>query len=209
MRPPKIDLTGRRFGRVIVLGLSSTRRGHHVDWICRCDCGTEWPVTGPNLRTGDTKSCGCLKIDVATARLTKHGGASARGAHPLYDTWLNMNSRCHNPSNPAYSRYGGRGIAICSRWSDFANFAEDMGSPPAPGMSVDRIDNNGDYSPENCRWADDVEQGNNKRNNRIVDTPRGSMTAAEAARSFGISYAKLRTRLHRGQPVAELFSPRA
>ena len=200
MTLPKIDLTGRRFGRVVVLGLSSTRRGQHIDWNCRCDCGTEWPVTGPNLRSGNTKSCGCYKPDATRVAKTKHGMSPLRGQkHPIYVSWRNMRARCEKVTNRAYKDYGGRGIAVCDRWRNFSNFFADMGEAWRPGLQIERRNNDGGYERDNCYWAPPIVQANNKRNNRWIETPRGKMTVAQASREFSVDYNHLQYLAQRGR----------
>jgi hypothetical protein len=167
-RPP-IDLIGRKFGRWTVLAIhpKRVRYGRHgqavsVLWRCRCDCGTERLVFGCNLRHGLSKSCGCLKREKTRQRNTKHGHACKGKVSRAYTRWLSMLQRCFDPNHAGYRYYGARGITVCHRWFKFENFYADMGDPP-PGLSIDRIDVNGNYEPGNCRWATASEQVRNQR----------------------------------------------
>ena len=160
-----IDLTGHQYGRLTVIRRAG-HRGKKVIWLCSCKCGGEARPTSANLRNGTTKSCGCLQIETAAAaarkRSTVHGHNPTGKASPTYNSWHSMRARCTRASHKSYPNYGGRGITVCDRWREFANFLSDMGERP-DGMTLDRIDNDGNYEPLNCRWATASQQQQNKR----------------------------------------------
>lgn len=139
------DMTGRRFGRLVVLERRGSNRRGQADWLCRCDCSVTKVVNGRSLVCGDTKSCGCFQRDLVIARNTKHG----RCLTLTYRAWKAMRQRCNNPKHPKYARYGGRGIKV--RFSDFEAFRAYMGEC-LPGYDLHRLDNDGDYEPGNCVW---------------------------------------------------------
>lgn len=167
------DLTGRVFGRLTALAFTGKSGGkdRKSTWLCRCECGVEKSYDRTVLIAGTTQSCGCLQRELVAKRMTKHGYAN----HPLYRTWSSMLDRCTNPKNPQYSNYGGRGISVCEEWSDptkgIENFIKDMGDKPSEDHSIDRIDVDGNYEPQNCRWATTREQMLNTRKSLLKNSP--------------------------------------
>jgi hypothetical protein len=158
--PPLSIMAGNRFGSWTAIRYRGAER-----FLCRCDCGTERAVRNNHLRSGKSRSCGCLKSQHISDSKTIHGHTRKHINHPLYGTWTTMHQRCTNPNARGYERYGGRGITVCERWrgpDGFPNFLADMGERPA-GLSLDRRDNDGNYEPSNCRWATASEQQRNTR----------------------------------------------
>lgn len=155
-RPPRTDLLGRRFGRLIALEYIIGKR-----WRCRCDCGNELTVMTCHLRRGDTNSCGCLQKELLSKRRKTHGHSHGTAE---YAAWHHMKQRCEDVNHPAYKNYGARGITVCERWrKDFTAFLADMGLKPHPRLTLERVNNEKGYSPENCTWATYYQQIHNRR----------------------------------------------
>ena len=165
--PKKIDLSGKKFGRLFVIRELSRPKGvinTRARWECLCDCGEIVSIDSGNIRNGITSSCGCLRRELTTINHSKHGHAT-KGISPEYWSWKAMIQRCTNPNNISYKDYGGRGIIVCDKWIEsFKSFIEDMGLKPEPSFTIERVDVNGNYKPDNCIWIPKGDQNKNKRN---------------------------------------------
>lgn len=187
-----IDLSGQRFGRLTVLGRAGSNKYNYATWLCICDCGKKTIVAGKSLRTGNTKSCGCLVVDDARAKNEKYIKTHGKTNTRLFRVWSSMKTRCDNPNATSYSDYGGRGITVCDEWEkDFESFykwAMEQGYDPTAKRgehTIDRIDSNKGYSPENCRLANSVQQANNRRSTRFITVDGDKRSLSEWARYYG------------------------
>lgn len=154
----RLELTGKKFNNLTVIGFNSVIK-EKTHWDCICDCGNKTVVGGYDLKSGNTKSCGCIQAK----NRVKHGNSPRKRATPEYKSYYAMIQRCTNENAKGFENYGGRGIRVCDRWMDFNVFLKDMGKKPSPEHSIERIEVNGNYEPSNCRWATPVEQSHNTR----------------------------------------------
>jgi len=196
----RIDRTGERFGRLTITGFIGVGKNWVGIWECKCDCGNIVNVRYNSLYSGYTRSCGCLKLEMLVARSTKHGLSGGHGNYTrLYQTWLHMRCRCLSPKSQDYKYYGERGVKICKEWEDYKAFHDwAYKNGYNDNLTLDRVDNNGDYSPENCRWATRKEQAMNQRTNRKLSLHGETKTVSEWSDITGLSSACIRNRIYRG-----------
>lgn len=204
----RLDLTGKTFGRLTVTGYAYFDKYHY--WHCVCECGRELDVIGFSLTSGNTRSCGCLKREVTIEK--RHASRKYQGAYDssghsrIYTTWLAMIHRCSDPHVESYPRYGGRGIGVCDEWLNFQTFHDwAVSNGYSDELSIDRIGPDGDYCPENCRWADSETQNNNRRDNVFLEYDGRRMTIAQWSRELGVSKEMLYKRHQRGWSDADIL----
>lgn len=214
----KSDLTGQRFTRLVVVeqrgfvlqgrANGSSRQSRRKLWLCRCDCGNEVVLTTNALTRGNSKSCGCLKIDTAGDARRTHG-QSGKNDTAEYRAWCLMKGRCNSPEGDDYHRYGALGIKVCERWlNSFENFFADVGPRPSPKYSLDRISCDGDYEPGNVRWATSKTQNRNKSSSRFLTFQGETLTLAEWSERTGVPYKRIQQRLLRGLPMDRVLDQR-
>lgn len=188
----KIDLTGKKFGMLTAISIDH-KKGSRVYWNCICDCGGKRIVSNDHLRKLENTDCGCTRRHKANWK--KHGMCNSR----LYGIWSLMKERCFNPKRKEYKNYGGRGITVCQEWLDSKSFIEwALNNGYSNELTLDRINNNGDYCPDNCRWISKAEQMNNRRNNHIIVFNNQAKTLTQWAKEYGFTYAQLYKRLKLG-----------
>lgn len=194
-------MIGRRFERLVVLSAGPRMYARrHRSWIVRCDCGAERAVAEKSLLEGRTRSCGCLQAELKRARMALP--KADRHLTPEYRAWRNMRYRCNSPGCRFFHNYGGRGIRVCERWDSYEAFLEDMGTRPSSRHTLERIDNNGNYEPKNCRWATYFDQSRNRRTNRIVSHRGHVGTLTDVSRAMGLPLKIVSVRLFNGWDLA-------
>jgi hypothetical protein len=204
-----LDLRGHRFGKLIVDSFAGRNAKNLIIWNCVCDCGGKTLATSASLRSkverSAKRSCGCLAVEVTRNRSITHG----KHGSPEYQSWRSMIGRCENPNATGYKNYGGRGITICDSWrKSFERFFQDMGERPSMECQIDRIDNDGNYEPSNCRWATVKQQANNRRKktlNLVIEFKGESKTLPEWAELLGVKVGTLYARRWRGLPVDQVL----
>ncbi len=188
-------MIGQTFGRLLVLQRTNDEaKGGHITYLCRCSCGVEKKVLSYRLRNGNTRSCGCFRADFHSKRRKTHGLSK----HRLFAVWQSMMARCYNVLSHAFSDYGGRGIKVCDRWHDVRYFVSDNEHLALPNLTMDRRDNDGDYSPGNVRWVSRYEQSLNRRSNVFLTHNGKTQTLFEWAREIGIPPRTLWARIRSG-----------
>ena len=209
--PVFLELTGKRFGRLTVMGVSEKRisgKRERYYWDCKCDCGKHRNVRTDCLTQGLVKSCGCMKKEQDKINLVKNHRHKLSGTR-IYQEWVGMKQRCTNPNNNRYSDYGGRGIKVCDDWlkepDKFFEWALNNGYND--NLTLDRIDVNGNYEPSNCRWVDIKTQCRNRRSNIYVYYNGEKITLIELSEKTGISYSALSSRYHKGDRNERLTRP--
>lgn len=192
--PPLINLTGKKFGRLIVIERTGTADGGCALWLCLCNCKYKNKITvrSSSLISGNTKSCGCFKKD----KMTKHGHCKDRKQSRIYNIWRSMIQRCSDPNHMYYCNYGGRGIEVCKCWKKFEKFLKDMGGPPTNKHSIGRINNDKNYYKSNCQWETEEQQNQNKRNNLFLIYKGKKQLIIKWAKKYRIHYDTLWKRLY-------------
>lgn len=192
-----IDIQGKKFNRLFVVSLVKKENTKISYWECLCDCGKSIIVQSCHIRGGHTKSCGCLQKETVSEINKSHGISDSE----IYSVWQNMKNRCNNENYHRFDRYGGRGIKVCKRWEEsFLEFHTDMGERPE-GFTIERMDNDGDYEPGNCKWADNKEQCRNRSSNRIITFNGKTMCVADWAEEKRMNLSTIHSRIRMGWSI--------
>lgn len=201
--PKKIELIGKRFGRLMVIDEYDRPYSGAYRYLCKCDCGNEVVVWGCSLRAGHSRSCGCYKRDTTIARNTKY----KKEDKILYSTWKGMRQRCNDKNHIRYNRYGGRGIQVCNEWNDYMKFYYwSIENGYEKGKQLDRINNDADYTPNNCRWVTAFENNNNKNNVKRFEIEGVVHTLSEWCQIYNIKKSTVRARLRRGWDIEKALT---
>lgn len=193
-----IDLTGQRFGRLSVVCKCGSDKYGAALWQCKCECGKTVTKRGSALRAGHAKSCGCLHDELSSLRMAEQNRTHAMSNTRLYEIWSDLKRRCSNPNHRAFDRYGGRGIKFCAEWAEFLPFyVWSVANGYSETLTIERVDNDGDYCPENCRWATRKDQANNKSITVFYELDGVKYTLPQLCEKCGISYGTLYTRINK------------
>lgn len=196
------DITGKKFGRLLVLKkVNKTDKQYHLFWLCKCDCGKSKVIRGDSLKNGAIRSCGCFHNEIAVINQRKSHLTHGKTGTKVYITWKQIQVRCNKKTDKNYKRYGGRGIKC--KWKSFEEFYRDMGDPPNKFSSIDRIDNNGNYCKENCRWATKKEQANNRRSCKLFTFNNKTQNLKQWSEEYKINYKVLWYRIKVGWKFEE------
>lgn len=203
------NMVGAKCGRLLVLERAADTPQKQAQWLCRCDCGNTSVVRGSSLRSGRTQSCGCIKIEQTIRQFTTHGCAKKNNRHPLYGVWGSMKRRCYSPKSQYYPIYGGRGITVCDEWiNDFSAFFKwALEHGYKKGLQLDRIDNDGNYEPDNCRFATSKTNNLNRRSNHLLEINGETKTIQEWAEESGIARYTIFNRWKSGKRGDDLIGP--
>lgn len=202
----EVNIAGIKFNRLTALRKEFVNNKYTGNWICNCECGKQVSVSKRNIVSGITKSCGCYKIQEFKKRVTKHG-LICGGKSPEYHTWISIKRRCYNKNTGDYPMYGGRGIVVCDRWiNSFSNFLQDMGVRPGPRYSIDRINNDLGYGPENCKWVTNATQSRNRSSNVLLTMSGLTMCVKDWSIKLNIPDQLLYKRKNKGWTDIEILT---
>ena len=210
------DISGLRFGRLNVIERAGRDKHNNALWICKCDCGNKTIVPGSRLRSGHTKSCGCIQKEAASKSISRFNNSENRVTNghlihgetktPLYNAWCRMRRRCNDEKYDHYDRYGGRGISVCDEWRNYISFRDwALSNGYVEGLELDRINNDGNYEPSNCRWVTRTFQVRNRSNTVFVTMNGETKPLIEFCDKFGINYKKAHAKYTRGVPADKIF----